>query len=254
MLSDVSAPALQRPHLLDVRRVFRFLLHPVQEIQHLAAEESALWLFPMLILSLTLLLTVVLGGFLQARTAAMGEVPLPPDWQSWTPEMQNNYMQAIQATRSPTYVYLIPAVLGWIKLWLGWFVLSGLFHLFSTILGGRGKMSSALNIVAWASLPFALRDLLRVAFMLLAHHPISSPGLSGFSSAVFLSQMLANVDLFLLWQAALLILGFRFSDGLSRGKSVAVVLLVLLIALVAQAGWGALSAGFRGRITNQPFF
>ncbi len=253
-MSDISSPAPQRPRLFDTRRLFHFLLHPVQGIKNLVAEESALWLSPMLILSATLLLAVVLGGFLQARAAAMGEVPLPPDWQYWTPEMQNNYMQAIQATQSPTYVYVIPAVLGLVRLWLGWLVLSGLFHLFSTILGGRGKMSSALNIVAWASLPFALRDLLRVVFMLFVRHPISNPGLSGFSSAVFLSQMLANVDLFLFWQAVLLILGFHFSDGLSRGKSVAVVILVLLIALFAQAGLGALSAGFRGMMINRPFF
>jgi hypothetical protein len=252
-MSDISSSAPQRPRLFDAHRLFHFLLHPVDGLKQLAAQETALWLFPLLILSTMLLLAVITAGFLQARAAAMGEVPLPPDWQSWTPEMQNNYMQAIQATQSPTYVYVIPAVLGLIKLWLGWLLLSGLLHLFSTILGGRGKMSSALNIVAWASLPFALRDVLRVVFMLVAGHPIVSPGLSGFSSTTFLSQLLANVDLFLLWQAVLLIFGFHFSDGLSRGKSVAIVVLVLLAALFVQAGLGTLSAGFRGMMINRPF-
>ena len=35
-------------------------------------------------------------------------------------------------------------------------LLAALLHFGSTLLGGRGSMQGALNIVAWASLPFAL--------------------------------------------------------------------------------------------------
>ena len=113
---------------------------------------------------------------------------LPVDWQYWSPEMQNNYTQAQQATQGPVFVYIIPAALGLAKIWLAWLIVGGLTHLSSTLFGGRGKMGSALNLVAWACLPFALRDLLRVIFMIIVHHPIVSPGLSGLVTVPFLSK------------------------------------------------------------------
>jgi len=225
----------------------------------MAGQEKPSWLTPMLVLSIMLLLRILVTGFLRAKAAAMGEITLPPDWEWWTPDMQNNYMQAIQATQGPAFLYIIPSITGLAGLWLGWSILSGLFHLASTLLGGRGKMASALNVVAWASLPFALRDLLRVVFMLIAGHPITSAGLSGFvtgaeGGALFLANLLEHVDLFLIWRAALLILGFKRLDGLSTGKAVAAVLIVLALALAAQAGLGALSGNLGGMMITRPFF
>ena len=78
----------------------------------------------------------------------------------------------------------------WRGLWVGWIVLGGLLHLGSTLLGGRGSMQGALNITAWATLPFALRDLLQTVYMLSASHAITSPGLSGFATSAFMTQVL----------------------------------------------------------------
>lgn len=116
-------------------------------------------------------------------------------------------------------------------------------------------MQSALNVVAWASLPFAVRDLLRIVFMLSARHAIVSPGLSGFSSgSAFVSQLLTRADIFLIWNVILLIIGFAIADGLSRGKAVTGVLVVILLVLLAQAGLGALGSGFGGLAVQRPFF
>jgi hypothetical protein len=206
-------------------------------------------------LSLTASLAVIVAGYLKSRAALMGEIALPPDWQFWTPEMQNNYMQAQQATQGPVFTYVIPLVGSLAALWLGWLVLAGLLHLGSTLLAGRGSMQSALNIVAWASLPFAVRDIFRMVFVLSAGHVITSPGLSGFAAgAGFLSQLLARTDVFLIWSAILLVIGFRVADGLSRSKALAGVGIVMLIVLLAQAGLGALSSGFGGAVVQRPFF
>lgn len=209
----------------------------------------------MLLLSLTAFMVVMVAGYLKSRAAMMGEVPLPPDWQFWTPEMQNNYMQAQQATQGPVFTYVIPLVGVLSALWLGWLLLAGLLHLGSTLLGGRGSMQSALNIVAWAGLPFALRDILRIVFMLSAGHAISSPGLSGFAgSAGFLFELLARTDVFLVWNVVLLVIGFGIADGLPRGKAFAGVVLVMLVVLLAQAGLGALGSGLGGVAVQRPFF
>jgi hypothetical protein len=254
-INDTNPPARRR---FEIKRLFSFLFRPRAAFQWLAGEKSAAWLTPLLCLSLTLLLVTVASGFLRARLAAMGEVNLPTDWQWWSDAMRNNYMQAMQATQSPVFLYVIPAITSLAGLWLGWGILSGLLHLASTLMGGRGSMSSALNIVAWASLPFALRDLLRLLFMFVARHPIASPGLSGFvtasgNGALFLANLLKNVDLFFIWQVILLIMGFSLVDSLPRGKAAASVLVVLLASLLVQAGISTLLSKLGGMMVTRPF-
>lgn len=248
----IERPAARR---FDFSRLVAVLARPRRTFAEIAAESRPSWLTPMLVLSITALLVVIVAGYLKSRAAMMGEVQLPPDWQWWTPEMQNNYMQAQQATQGTTFTYIIPLVGSWTALWLGWVLVAGLLHLGSTLLGGRGSMQGALTLVAWASLPFAIRDLLRVLYMLSAGHAIGSPGLSGFAnSAGFLPQLLSRLDLFVIWYILLLIIGFAIADGLSSGKATVGVVTVLLLVILAQAGLGTLLSGLGGQAVQRPFF
>jgi hypothetical protein len=162
-------------------------------------------------------------------------------------------MQAQQLTQGKVFMYVIPLVSSWSGLWIGWIVLAGLLHLGSTLLGGRGSMQRAMNITAWASLPFALRDLLRLAYMLSASHAITSPGLSGFATSAFLAQLLSRTDIFLIWSIVLLIIGFSIADGLPRGKAFLGVAVVVLLLLFAQAGVGTMISGLSGTVVQRPF-
>lgn len=257
-MSEAINPS-QKVKLFNFKRLFAFVLHPRQVFEQISAEGRPAWLLPMLLLSLGVLMRVILTGFLNARAAAMGEVSLPPDWQWWSPDMQNNYMQGIQATQGPAFVYVIPAVTGLAGLWLGWPILSSLLHLFSTLLGGRGSQASTLNVVAWSSLPFAVRDLLRVIYMLIAKHAIVSPGLSGFVSsttgaASFLGNLLKHADLFLIWHVLLLVAGLYLLDSLTKSKTWLAVLVIVLLSLLAQAGIGTLVSGLGGTVISRPFY
>jgi hypothetical protein len=235
------------------------LFRPRRTFTKIAEQPGAAWLTPMLILSVTALIYVFVRGFLQARAAAMGEIPLPPDWQWWTPEMQNQYMQAQSATQGPVFVYVIPAVTGLAGLWVGWALIGSLLHFAFTLFGGRGSAASALNVAGWAWLPFGVRDLLRVIYMLIAQRTIASAGLSGFitpgesGGLIFLGQLLALIDLFVIWHILLLVIGMRASDGLSTAKSIGGVLIVILLALIAQAGIGAGLSALSGLMISRPF-
>lgn len=230
------------------------MIHPRQGVQRLAVEEKLTWQMPMLLVNLLFLLRTIVTGFLQMRVSNLGQAALPADWQWWTPDMQSNYMQAIQATQGPVFLYIIPAVTGLARIWLGWLILGGLLHLASTLLGGRGSMRSVLSLTGWAMLPFALRDLLRIVYMLIVQHPIASPGLSGFGGLLFLSKVLAGVDLFIIWFAILLGMGLRVMDNLPVGKAIAVVVIVLLLVLLVQGGLGMLSTSLGGMMITRPFF
>ena len=257
-MTDSSVETLPPPSL-TLKDVFRFLARPAPALERLMAiEAGALWRWPMLVVSLTLLLRLVVTGAVRARLAAMGQPPLPPDWEWWTPEMQENYMQALQVTQGAAFLYVIPSILGMTGLWLRWLIVAGVLHLVSTLFGGRGNMRSALALMAWSLLPFALRDLLQAGYMLLARHTIVSPGLSGFvlpssSGALFLAQMLKQTDLFLFWYLALLALGLQRLDGLSRGKAWLAVALAALLVLAATAGLGAIGARLSGMVIFRPF-
>jgi hypothetical protein len=236
-------------------RILEFLLQPARTFETLAGEARAVWGTPMLVLSISTFLSVMLSGYLTSRAARMGEVQLPRDWQWWSPEMQENYMRAQEAMQGPVFAYIIPLVGALVGLWLGWLILSGLLHLGSTLLGGRGSMQSALNVTGWGSLPFLVRDVLRIIFMLLAGHAISSPGLSGFAeNSVFMAQFLSRFDVFLLWSTVLLIIGFGIADKLPQGRAIASVVIVSLMLLLLRAGIGVLLSNMSGLAIQRPFF
>ncbi len=229
------------------------LLRPSDTFREIVEEAHASWLTPMLLLSTSTFLSVVIAGFMSARAASMGEMTLPRDWQYWTTDMQNNYMQAQQSMQGPVFTYVIPLVLALVGLWGGWLILSGLLHLGSTVLGGRGTMQGALTVVAWASLPFVLRDLLRIIFVVLSGHPIQSPGLSGFSDSVYLGQILAQLDVFFIWYCVLLVIGFQISDDLPRNKAIAGVSALIVLLLLVTAGSGTLFSNLGGLAFQRPF-
>lgn len=246
----------QRPtRRFDFSRLRNLFFRPRMVFQEMASESRATWLLPMLVLTITAILAVIVAGYVKSRSAMLGEMQMPPDWQYWTPEMQNNYMNAQQATQGPVFMYVMPMVGSLVGLWVGWLLLAALLHFGSTLLGGRGSMQGALNIVAWASLPFAVRDILRIIFMLVAGHAITSPGLSGFvSTPGFVSQLLTRVDIFLIWSIILLTIGLGIMDSLPRGKAFTGVVIVMLLVLLAQAGLGAIGSSFGGTAVQRPFF
>jgi hypothetical protein len=250
--SNIEAPPVRR---LDFSNIAGVLLRPGRGLEPVAKAERPLWNLPMLVLSVTTVLAIVASGYFRARAAMMGTGSLPQDFQYWSPEMQQNYYQAQQAMQGPVFLYVIPLVGALVSLWLGWLILGGLLHLASTLLGGRGSMGSALNVAGYAMLPFAVRDVLRIIFMLISQHAITSPGLSGFTTnAGFWAQLLSHADVFLLWQMLLLIMGMQAADDLRRDRAVIAVAGVVLVMVLVQSGLGSLSMSLGGMAVQRPFF
>lgn len=209
------------------------------------SDARGTWLTPMLALTLSSVLVVLASGYVKTQAALNGSVELPPDWQYWSPEMQQSFMDAQQTAQGPLVNYVLPLVGALAMLWLGWVVFAGVMRLISTLLGGRGSTQSALNVVGWAGVPFILRDMLRALFIFLTSHQIASPGLSGFAAPGFLSQLLSRVDIFSFWNILLLGLGFSIVDGLPRGKSLVGVAVVIVIVALIQSGVGAAVSSLR---------
>jgi len=248
------------PLRLFITRIPKFLYRPSNVFEWIAAEKGRLWLPPMLVITGVTLLRILIDGWLQLRTASQGETPLPPDWTYYTPEMQTQYMQAAEATKSPVFVYILPVIIGLTAIWLGWIIISSLLHLTFMLAGGRGTNASALNLVAWASIPFAFRELLRVIYLLGARHPIISAGFSGFvtktgsSGLLFASALLALIDIFLVWHITLLVIGAKRTETITTVKSFVVVIVVIALSLITQAGTSYLGSQLGDMMVTRPFY
>jgi hypothetical protein len=236
------------------------VFHPRRAFQNISSSTNAVWLTPLLILSCLVLINVLVLGRLKSQAALIGEISYPPDFQYYTPEQQAQYTQAIQSTQGPVFVYVLPAITSLLGVWFGWLILGGILHLVTTLLGGRGNTAISMNIVAWGSLPLAVRAIVQIIYMLISNKIISNPGLSGFSPVgdsgwlIFIGQILRLIDIYIIWQILLLILGVRLSAGLTTTKSSSGVIFTVMLILLLQAGISYLGSLLGNLTITRPFF
>lgn len=218
------------------------------------------WLTPMLILTLLALMGIFASGWLRGQAALTGQIPTPPDYQYWSADQQAQYMQSYSASQGPTFLYGLPALSSLASIWLGWLVVGGLLHLIITLMGGSGGTSASMHIVAWANIPLALRELVRILYLLIGQKTILSTGLSGFIDtsaggfSLFWAALLALMDIYLIWQIILMIYGARIVSGMSTSKALIGVGITMLLVILALAliGYGVNSLS--GLSITRPFY
>ncbi len=232
-------PRDNRPWRFD--RVVPLLIRPRQTLADIVAADRPQWRTPIVLLLLATVIHALVAGSIKAAARAAGEVILPPNFEYYTPEQQAQFQQAATATNNPTFNYILPALGAALSALLLWLLVSWLLHLVLTLLGGRGSSQGAINVVAWASLPFVLRAVVQIVAMLMTDRLVGGGGLSGFAPAgegalrVFLASMLGQIDLYTIWHILLVYIGARFSSQLPRGKCWLAVLLVFALVMAVRA-------------------
>ena len=223
-------------------------LHPQATLQKILGYEKGVWLVPLLILSgLQILKNLIEGPIrteavlaeLQAKAAKQALDSLAMGGAGMTVEAP----QAVTGgfTAGPIYNILLPALLGVVGIWVVWILFGSLLHLSLTLAGNRSSASTSLNLMAWASLPLAVRLLVQIGAIFFSHQLIGSPGLSGFidpqagSAAGFFSSFISHIDIYLVWQFILLVMGAMTMGNISRFKASLTVLICMAIMLALQA-------------------
>ncbi|KPL83734.1 hypothetical protein SE15_00195 [Thermanaerothrix daxensis] len=247
------------------RRRWRFewipalFLRPRRTLQNLREQENATWITPMVVLTLlALFLTLASAPARQQQAQVVSE--LPPDFQYWPQEQQQQYFQAQQQRANPLFVIVFPGLANLAGVWLPWLILSSLLHLALTLGGSRGNGITTFNLVAWCSLPLALRFLVQGIALLITRQPINAPGLSGFLPAdatglvLYGRALLAQVDLYWLWMVGLLLIGTPLFAGIQRSKARLLTLLAVILTLGLQALPGYFSARLSNLFVTRPFF
>jgi hypothetical protein len=256
--SDLPSASPEPSRRLRFDWILPAFIRPRATFAAIAAQVGGVWLVPLLILTVFALARTIVTGSVQQ--AAMQSGQFGPGGSAvvvggragpgsgggeLTPEQQQQFEQAQSLATNPLVIYGIPSALAIAGTWLGWLIVGSVLHLVFTLLGGRGSTRSSLNIVAWAALPFALRDLVRLAFMLAAGRLIMNPGLSGFAPMsdgvpnAFCVGLLSLVDLYLIWHVVLIGLGLRASERVTPVKAWggAAVTLGVLMLLQALPGY-----------------
>ncbi len=260
MANETLLPSFDDNRRLRLEWILTALLQPRRTFPHIAAASNPIWHTPILILILTTLARVVITGSIQTEIAASGQITYPPGWEYYTPEQQAQFQQAISGMNSPTFHYYLPAIVGVITLIIIWLVVAWLVHLALTLRGGRGTSQQAVNITAWAALPFIVRDIVRTVAMMNTNQLIAYPGLSGFAPAaegnvaIFITAVLSLIDIYFIWCVCLMGYGMRHSENLPPAKTWLGVIITMLLLLLVRALPALISAQFQNLTVIRPFF
>lgn len=236
------------------------LLKPTSTLEKIVADARANWLTPLLILTITAILSVLVAAPMKQVTVEVEGGFISPEYQYYSPEQLEQLEQARSVASGPVFTVVFPIGLAVAKIWLGWLMVGAGLHLVLTLMGGRSSSSAVMNMVAWTGLPFVLRDLVRILYMLTTQSLIQYPGLSGFApqdagtAGLILMQLLRVVDAYWIWHVILLVMGVRTQKSLASAKAIWSVVIIQILALALQIVPGVLSAKLSQLNIIRPFF
>jgi hypothetical protein len=259
-MAEIEAFPIERTRRFHFDWLLPVLWRPRRTLNRITEVTNGAWLTPMLVLTLAVLVTVFVAGPIRKEAAMAGTLPVPQDFQWWPPEQQELFMQNLSGTSGPLFTHGIPAFSGLVKIWFGWLLLGGVLHLTLTLAGSRSSAGSVLSVVAWASTPLILRYVVQSVYMLSTHTLIRSPGLAGFApvgeggGVRFLTALLPLIDLYLVWQVALMVVGLRPLSRIPLGRIWIAVLISVAIVLAVMALPGFLLSQMEGLNIVRPFY
>ena len=239
--------------------LLEILIHPRKTISKILAEEKANWQTPLLIITVLVILAVVVEAPIQ-RVIIQSGAEIPENFQYWSIEEQNAFMQSQAMQTSPLFLYVFPILTRIAGFWLIWFLLSSILHLSITLFGSRSSRQQVSNLVAWTMTPLALRLLVEIIAVLTTHSLIENRGLSSLIAAdaegfsVFLRGILANIDLYYVWHVILLLVGAVPLSGLSKSKANEATLIAAITMLLLMAVPALLSSVLSSLSTSSGFY
>lgn len=259
-MTEIDLPTPKKPSVFHFKLVPQVLFNPARAFTQLKELPNATWQTPMVLLTITAIMRVIAAGVVLSARANTGQVTLPPDFQWYSPEQQARMMEMLAARNGPMFNYVFPAISALFGLWIGWLILGGILHLVQTLLGGRSSTGTTMNIVAWATLPFVIRDLVQFIYLLITRQPIGAEGLSGLlpvaqgTASLLLFNLVKLIDIYLIWKIILMCIGINQEEGIKVGKGIVSVLISVIIMMFLQALPGLISGALGDLTIIRPFF
>ena len=247
-MSESNATSQERWRL--PRLLWGMVARPRVTLEYLNEHGGRTWWVPALLAVLLAVLPIVVATpttTRQAREAVLAAQESRGEQQGaeMSDEEQAQMEQAMSVAASPLITVVFPVAGGVVGLVVGWLVRAGALYLAGLAMGGRSTLGQMFRMVVWTWLPYALRGLLQTVYILASGQIIANPGLSGFvrdnqpigemvlappsPGQMLLAAFLSKVDLFLIWNLILLVIGVAVITHLPRRKAVLVTLGVWLL-------------------------
>ncbi|MBN1487413.1 MAG: YIP1 family protein [Anaerolineae bacterium] len=234
-MSEKEAPQQEK------RSVFKLLwgtlIHPKDTFSYLKNDgRKAWWGAAILILLLTLapLIAGMITAQQQLAATMMGPEMMGTSEFSVEPMYEYAPPTEPEMPTGPNLFNVIASIPGTIISWLAW---GGALYLASVFLGRSSNFGQMFRVAVWTWLPYAIRGVIQTLYILLTKQQIINAGLSGFiidkgTTAIIppgpgelaLSSILGSIDLYLLWNLVLLIIGFMVFTNLPRKKALTAIL------------------------------
>jgi hypothetical protein len=245
-MSENTAPARQGL----IQSLWGVIVRPRATLAHLSAHGARSWWLPALLVVVLTAAPLVVSAPITARQARESILEAQDQMaeqrgQTLTDEQRE---QIVSIGASPLITTVFPtvgAIVGLVVSWLAW---AGGLYLAGMALGGRSAFGTLFRTMVWTQVPFALRGLVQTIYVLVTGQVILNPGLSGFVGRdlgaegvvaappglgqLALQGLLARVDLYMIWNLVLLVIGVRVVTQLSRRKALLMTLVVWLLLTV----------------------
>lgn len=244
-MPETQAPAPERRGIL--RLLWGIVVRPCPTLEYLNEHGTRAWWLPALLGLLMVLLPVLVAAPITARQSREAFLAAKEQMEEQLRVQQDpaQMEQAMSIATPPLITTVFPAVGGVLWRVVVWLVWAGVLYLAGMALGGRTTFGALFRMVVWAWLPYALRGLLQTIYIAASGQLIANPGLSGlakqpqsvgemFTAPPSLGQTLcaaglAQIDLFLVWNLILLVIGVTVTTHLPKRKAILLTLGVWLL-------------------------
>ena len=181
LLNGEDNNLIKKIHLEWVPDIF---LHPRRALKTILEAETALWLTPLLVLTVLGVLSVLITGPARSQSAMQNMVQPNPEMQQYlSPEQLQQMQSGLSVSQGPLFIYGFPLLSSLASIWLGWLLMGGLLHLGLTLSGSRSSNRMTFNLAAWAALPLGVRMVVQTLAVLISGKQIVASGLGGFVDA-----------------------------------------------------------------------
>lgn len=228
MQTDPAVPPVEEGTVNPLGRMVEVLTAPSETMRSIAARPN--FLVAMIIITVISVLTTWLItpriDFAPEMRAQLERQNVPPAQI----EKQLGAMEKVQA-------FIMPVMAAFSPLFL--VIAAGVLLLGFRMMGGEGSFHQAISITTYSWMPYMLKGIVMTALVLMGDVITPSmiatvvPTNLGFlvspmeNPALF--ALLTSLDLVTIWVLVLSGIGFSYASKLSRGRSIAIVLVLWLV-------------------------
>lgn len=240
----------KKPHKGYLKWLFQMFYRPRATLSKVGAEDVSNKRTPLLFISILVVLAVLIAAPVKTQQLQMGAT-LPEDFQWWSEQQQQQYLEAQANQASPIFMILFPALSGILGYLVFSLLMASILYLALTLAGSRAPRMKIGNLVAWAMVPFGLRELVKFFVVGSSKKLVENPGLSNLIEteadglSAYWRGILGSIDLYWLLFLVLLIIGAILISGLKKRKAIVTTIIAVLIMLLLQ-GLPSLVSSFLG--------